>query len=371
MKLAFCLFRYFPYGGLQRDFLRIAAACLARGHTVDVYTMRWEGEKIAGLPVTIVPVTAWQNHTRIKQFIKKLLPLLTTKKYDRVVGFNRMPGLDFYYAADSCYQAKVRQQHGAWYRWLPRYRYLAANEAAVFSPAAKVQILLIAGRERDNFMRYYATPATRFHLLPPGITRDRIAPPDASARRIDVRAQLQLAPEALLLLFVGSGFKTKGLDRVLAGIARLPQALRTRAQLVVIGRDKSAAFIQQAQQLGLAEHVKFLGGRDDVAAYMLAADILVHPARNENTGTVLLEAVVAGLPVLTTAACGYALYITQAQAGKVLPEPFDVAQFSATLADMLISSQRLQWQQNGLAFAQQADIYSLPERAADMIESLS
>jgi hypothetical protein len=44
-------------------------------------------------------------------------------------------------------------------------------------------------------------------------------------------------------------------------------------------------------------------------AFLLGADLLIHPAYNENTGTVLLEAVVAGLPVLTTAVCGYAHYI--------------------------------------------------------------
>ena len=49
MRLAFCLFRYFPYGGLQRDFVRIAQACRARGHSIDVYTLRWEGETLAEL----------------------------------------------------------------------------------------------------------------------------------------------------------------------------------------------------------------------------------------------------------------------------------------------------------------------------------
>ena len=34
--LAFCLYRYFPYGGLQRDMLRIALACRQRGHKIAV-----------------------------------------------------------------------------------------------------------------------------------------------------------------------------------------------------------------------------------------------------------------------------------------------------------------------------------------------
>ena len=44
MRIAFCLYKYFPFGGLQRDFLRIALACQARGHAVRVYTLEWRGE---------------------------------------------------------------------------------------------------------------------------------------------------------------------------------------------------------------------------------------------------------------------------------------------------------------------------------------
>jgi UDP-glucose:(heptosyl)LPS alpha-1,3-glucosyltransferase len=103
---------------------------------------------------------------------------------------------------------------------------------------------------------------------------------------------------------------------------------------------------------------------------MLASDLLLHPAYNENTGTVLLEAVVSGLPVLTTDVCGYADYITKANAGIVLPSPFQQAQFNQSLNEMLLSPMRARWRENGLAFSQKADIYSMPERAVDVIESL-
>lgn len=38
MIVAFCLYKYFPFGGLQRDFMRIAQTVAARGHHVRVYT---------------------------------------------------------------------------------------------------------------------------------------------------------------------------------------------------------------------------------------------------------------------------------------------------------------------------------------------
>ncbi|MDX9838614.1 MAG: glycosyltransferase family 1 protein, partial [Azoarcus sp.] len=62
MQLAFCLYKYFPFGGLQRDFLRIALACQSRGHDIRVYVLEWEGEVPPGFDVIKVPVSAMLNH---------------------------------------------------------------------------------------------------------------------------------------------------------------------------------------------------------------------------------------------------------------------------------------------------------------------
>ena len=80
------------------------------------------------------------------------------------------------------------------------------------------------------------------------------------------------------------------------------------------------------------------------------------------------QALVAGLPVLTTAVCGYAAYISDADAGRVLAEPFEQACLDQVLAQMLNDEPaRRRWAANGLAYAEQADIYSNAERAADVI----
>ncbi|EKD74229.1 MAG: Lipopolysaccharide kinase (Kdo/WaaP) family protein, partial [uncultured bacterium] len=123
-------------------------------------------------------------------------------------------------------------------------------------------------------------------------------------------------------------------------------------------------------KLGVAHLVRFLGGRNDVPGFLLAADLLVHPAYHENTGTVLLEAMIAGLPVLTVDSCGYAHYVNEARAGRVLPSPFCQNTFNQTLQQMLVSPERLVWRQQGLQFGQEADIYSMPERAVACIEQL-
>lgn len=366
MKLAFCLFKYFPFGGLQRDFLRIARECLVRGHTVDVYTMAWEGEREPGLNIHIVLVKGLQNHVRAKRYLEEVMPRLS--QYDLVVGFNKMPGLDVYYAADTCYQAKARMQRGAWYRLTRRYQQLVAFEEAVFK-SSPTDILLLSRKQADDFIKYYHTSPERFYLLPPGITKDRVAPDNAQEIRDKVKNELGIQKDEFLLLMVGSGFKTKGLDRVILAYASLPDDLKKRSRVYVIGKDNPHLFQKQATKLDVRDKIQFLGGRHDVPHFLLAADLLLHPAYNENTGTVLLEAMASGLPVLATDVCGYADYIKEADAGRILSSPFNQQELNQMLVRMLLSDQREIWQKNAISYAKKADIYSLPQRAVDYIEA--
>jgi UDP-glucose:(heptosyl)LPS alpha-1,3-glucosyltransferase len=207
--------------------------------------------------------------------------------------------------------------------------------------------------------------------LPPGIDTDRIAPPDAAEIRQKTRSEFQLTEDNFLLLLVGSGFKTKGLDRILKALAALPANLKEKTQLLVIGKDNAQPYKRQAAKLGVSENIKFLGGRKDVPRFLLAADVLLHPAYNENTGTVLLEALVAGLPVITSDVCGYAHYIHDAAAGIVIPSPFKQERFNQSVANMLLFADiRAAAHWNAMTFAKTADIFSMPERAVSIIESL-
>lgn len=368
LQLAFCLYKYFPFGGLQRDFLRIALACQAAGAAVRVYALSWQGEAPAGFELVIVPVRSWSNARRYAKFSAWVARDLAARPVDRVVGFNKMPGLDVYFAADACYEEKARSLRHPLYRLSGRYRHFAAYERAVFAPASPTQILLIAPAQQAVFQQYYATPAARFHVLPPGIARDRRAPANAAEIRAGFRREFGLADDDFLLLQVGSGFKTKGLDRSLLALAHLPASLRERTRLMAIGQDEPSGFRRMAAGLGLAERVAILAGRSDIPRFLLGADLLIHPAYNENTGTVLLEALVAGLPVLCTAVCGYAPYVDAAQGGQVLPEPFAQGALDSALAAIMANAPlRRSWQQKALAWAATADIYSNAERAAAVI----
>ncbi|SEQ24289.1 UDP-glucose:(heptosyl)LPS alpha-1,3-glucosyltransferase [Azotobacter beijerinckii] len=368
MQLAFILYKYFPFGGLQRDFLRIALECQQRGHAIRVYSLSWEGEIPAGFEILIAPVKALFNHRRNEKFTAWVQADLARRPVERVVGFNKMPGLDVYYAADPCYEDKAQTLRNPLYRLWGRYRHFADYERAVFAPQSKTQVLMISEVQQPLFVKHYGTPAGRFHLLPPGIAADRRAPANADEIRADFRREFGLADDELLLVQIGSGFKTKGLDRSLKALAALPGALRSRTRLIAIGQDDPRPFLLQVKALGLSGQVEIFKGRSDIPRFLLGADLLIHPAYNENTGTVLLEALVAGLPVLVTDVCGYAHYVAEAGCGQVVPSPFEQEHFNRMLADLLAADdRRALCRRNGLSYAETADLYSMPQRAADLI----
>lgn len=359
MNIAFALFRYFPFGGLQRDMAAMATELVARGHAVTVFTRDWQGEVPAGIQVEILPVRALSNHVADARFVEQVQQ--RWHDFDVRVGFNKMAGLDVYYAADGCLASRYGRSVKT---WLPRYRVRLAQEAAVFATTSATRILSISPPQRALYQACYGTAPERFIDLPPGIRRDRRMPEDYAARRQQWRAQQGLADGARLLLFVGSGFRTKGLDRALQAAAGV---LRAGDRFVVIGADRADRYQRQARALGISAQVDFLGGQDRIPEWLWAADLLLHPAYAENTGTVLLEAAIAGVPVLTTDVCGYAPYIEQANMGTVMRSDEISAAELAARADALLQVPRADWWPRAAAFADTADIYSLVSHAVNAI----
>lgn len=368
MKLAFCLFKFFPFGGLQRDFLRILRECQRRRHEIHVFVLEWEGEKPDNLDIHIIPTRAITNTGRCEAFVNTVHPLLAEGKYDAVVGFNKMPGLDVYYAADPCFVARAERLKSPLYRLSRRYKHFSSYEQAVFSPTSATTILLLSEEEKMFFQQHYGTQEERFYLLPPTLDESRVGLENSAESRARVRKDLGVQKDENLLLVVGSGFKTKGLDRAIYALAKLPEAIRQNTYLFVVGQDKSAGFARLAKHCGVAKRVVFLGGRSDILGLLMAGDLLLHPAYSENTGTVLLEAIVVGLPVLATDVCGYAPHVEKSGAGQLVQSPFRQEDLNRRLKEMLISTERHIWSENGISYGQNPFLYCMPEKATDIIE---
>jgi UDP-glucose:(heptosyl)LPS alpha-1,3-glucosyltransferase len=365
MRIAFVLFHWFPYGGLQQDLVKIVNAC-AEHVACKIYCLSWQGMPLINAVVEEVKVSGFTRVARQQAFARHIEKDVRPQ-HVLVVGFNRMPGLDYYFAADSCFAYKAYRERSWWYRQTPRARQHLQFEAAVFSAQSDTVSLLLSRRQREQYQQQYQTPAARLVDLPPGINRQHQASANAAELRQQFRQQYSIPTAALVVLQIGSSFTTKGLDRSLLALAALPPALQEKVFFLVMGQDRQLARWQQrAQQVGLGERLQFLLPTQEIPAAMQGADVLLHPSLHESAGMVILEAVVAGLPVLTTASCGYAEHVLLAQAGLVCDEPFQQAQLSALLLQML-TQERSAWRAQGIAYGQQHNLYDMPTVVAELL----
>jgi len=118
----------------------------------------------------------------------------------------------------------------------------------------------------------------------------------------DVRQELGIPPDALLLLAIGNLYRVKGHDVLLEAMGAVGPSLGGRRWcLLIAGRGKQESVLRaQAERLGIAPWVRLLGLRADVADLLAQADIFVMPSRSEGLPLALLEAMSAGMAIVAS-----------------------------------------------------------------------
>ena len=222
--------------------LRIAHNLAQAGHEITILTGEWRGDTPTHRLIKhhILPTHGWLNHQRHRHLIQTMLNKVSQGQFDYVVGFNRMEKLDAYFAADPCYVARAQASHGHWYRLMPRYRFFAETENAVFGAQSKTQILLLTKADQAVFEAHYHTPSARFHLLPPHVPSAKFAGLNMQECRQYLRTTFALPNDANVILTVGSAYTRKGVDRAMQGLASLPTTLRDNTWLIAVGEHESA-----------------------------------------------------------------------------------------------------------------------------------
>ena len=135
---------------------------------------------------------------------------------DLVFGFNKIPNLDLYFAGDTCYVNSNKQKNFL-YKLTPRFKQFSFFEKEVFAQNKKTKILLLNKKQKNIFYEEYKTEESRLNIVPPGLSDDWIDKESS----LDLREELGIKKSSKLLLFVGSDFSRKGLDRLIIAFASL------------------------------------------------------------------------------------------------------------------------------------------------------
>jgi len=151
-----------------------------------------------------------------------------------------------------------------------------------------------------------------FTRLPNGIN-PRQFKPVAWQQRLELRRKLAIPDDHLALLTVGSVNYNKGMDMLVRAVAELKKTVKRKFIVLVVGPNKlcrnyalgnhevdafSQNLLKTIGEQSLFKTIRFEGVRANVDEYMQAADIYIHPSRQEGQPNAIIEAMASGLPIV-------------------------------------------------------------------------
>ena len=184
-------------------------------------------------------------------------------------------------------------------------RYIHSTEWMLGYEAGRV--IVCSDFMRREVERVLTLPADKVRVIGNGIDPGRLALTPAARRRLgEFRAKLA-APDEQVVLFVGRMVREKGIETLLEAAPRV-LAAHPATRFVLVGGPEADWLQARAAALGLGGAARFTGfvPEADLAAYYACASVAVFPSHYEPFGIVALEAMAAGVPVVTSDAGGLA-----------------------------------------------------------------
>ncbi len=327
-------------GGAERYLFELSARLVARGHPVRVYCMR-HGEPPPGVTCVTIAAGGIRRIARERRFAAIACAMARADGCAPLLGIRHAPQVDVYQPHGGGWgaSAAARRASDRWgwrrtlrafvQRFSARHRYFLAVERELLE---RRDLLTIAVSERVRADLSAIVPAARDRIVvvPPAIDVARLA---ALAAQRDACSDRGAVPRGARLLFVAHDFELKGLRSGLAAFAR-SEAHRRGARLVVAGRGHVAPMQAVARRLGIAAQVDFAGAATSIDPWLARADLLLHPTWFDPCALVCLEALAAGVPVVTTACNGAAPHV-EAAGGRVVDAPSSIAEIAAAIDGLL------------------------------------
>lgn len=317
MKIALTHMRHADVGGTELYLNQIARALAERGHEVTIVCRSHAATPHPAVRFVVLRPWALGRAHRLWRFARDVAQHVDTHGYDLVFGLGRTWTQDVLRFGAGLYREQINQGREHWRLW-PKD--LIANMIERRALAlGKYRLVIANSQQTANSLRQHYNIATeQIVTIHNAVDTARFNPSLRLKLGMPLREQYGFTPEHQVYLFLGSGYRRKGLDRLLHAFVEVSQH-SALARLLVVGFDNQQRRYQAlAEDLGLADKVVWLGGRRDPEVCYNAADCYVMPTRFDAFGFSALEAMACGLPVVITDTAGAAELVTP-DVGQVIP----------------------------------------------------
>jgi UDP-glucose:(heptosyl)LPS alpha-1,3-glucosyltransferase len=327
-RIALLRRRFSPTGGAERYLLRLAAGLAAAGHHLTLYCEEWTPRENPFHDLRTI-----RSEDPIS-YAKKIANLPLKDRHDIVFSLERVPGCDLYRAGDGVHAewlAYRRAFHPAVgpIRTLLRgkNRQVCELEARVFAPEGARHLICNSRFVADQITQRFGYPPSRITIVPNGVPYNQFSTGD----RVLGRQALKLSPADYVVLLVGAGAERKG-----HAIAReaVRKMRRPGAKLIIIDSPPPVAM----------PHV------------YAAADVFLLPTLYDPFANVTLEALAAGLPVITSAQNGASEILENESNGFILPRADDTNLIVHLLDHLADPSFRARFRKPAQQLASQYDV---------------
>lgn len=189
-------------------------------------------------------------------------------------------------------------------------------------------LVTVSRQMRTGFVSAYGFPIERTRVILNGINTDRFRP--AEGDRQEGRRRVLGLSGAPLLGTVCRLIGYKGVPTLLEAFRGVRERLPDAALVLAGDGPERRAYEQQAEGLGIARSVHFLGNRSDVAAIYPLLDIYVQASHREGVSLTMLEAASCALPIVATNVGGNPEIVVDGKTGRLVP-PHDAMSFTQTV----------------------------------------
>jgi len=347
-KIALSLENFSRYGGGAESYaVALAERLISDKWEVHFLGERWDGEPVGAIFHQIKIPSFLPVWAKLLLFAVKHKHMVEQQNFNVVLGFGNTITMNVY------------QSHGGVHR-LTAYRkvYSASNtlvrfikqllihlglkhyvrhwiESAPFRMARVPRIIAISQMVKDDFVSYYGVRPETIDLIYNGVDPTRFSAKCTAEERTTFRNDLGIRNFEVVFLFVSYELEKKGIVPLIQALGQLIIKKRSNFRLLVAGGLPSVRVERLLSKLGVRDFIHFLGPRKDVHKVFAASDVLVLPTYYDACSLVVFEAMMCGLPVITTSYNGAAGVITNGKDGFIVSHPPDYEEIASKMALLL------------------------------------
>jgi UDP-glucose:(heptosyl)LPS alpha-1,3-glucosyltransferase len=316
-------------GGLEKSASRIATAFVEKGARVSVLTTGPQPKNSSEVSFYAIQTIPWPSFIRMEQFDKFTRSWLKNNPADLVFGMDRNREQTHIRAGNGVHDAYLQSRiftegklKAFSCRLNPMHRKILELEKNAFENPRLKKLFTNSNMVREQILERYNTDPAKIQVIHNGVEWNDMEQDFERWPSIREKAfeRFQLDPHLFHILFIGNGYRRKGLNQLLLGLSRLANP---RVHLSVIGHDNQIEkYIAKAKRLQISKQVRFFGPQPEMRPFYQLADVLAIPSFYDPFANVTIEALAMGLFVISSSFNGGSEILTS-QNGAVIENLLD------------------------------------------------